>query len=55
MILSEIKKCFNYQLNYVMIMTAIIMIYDDYVKFIYYNVLCNTIIHLKNLTQIWCH
>ena len=42
MILIEIKKCSNYQLNYVMIMTVIIMIYDDYVKSIYYNVLCNT-------------
>ena len=26
-------------------MTVIIMIYDDYVKLIYYNVLCNTSIH----------
>ena len=43
MILIEIKKCSNYQLNYVIIMKAIIMIYDDYVKLIYYNVLCNTI------------
>ena len=43
MILIEIKKCSNYHLNYVIIMTVIIMIYDDYVKLIYYNVLCNTI------------
>ena len=46
------KKCSNYQLNYVIIMTVIIMIYDDYVKLIYYNVLCNTSIHTSKKSYL---